>query len=171
MKSFSIVLVFAFVATGCTGNTEPFDNHPERYGLFVASTNLYFDNPLVIKREETGETIAIPMKKYVGSDSGYLVQALPPGRYDIYSYSPYVNVTIPLQTPDGFFDVQANCFDYGGHYHFELPANYQNALALKDIERLPSSIRKLAVNRDICISPVGKASQRLSGQDLKDLQL
>jgi len=173
MKNLFALLVFVGCVAGCAETAQPFVDHPEQYGLFVASTNLYFDIPLVVEREGTNETIAIPVKRYAGNYTGYLVQALPPGRYYIHSYSRYSNVTIPLHTSDGFFDVQANCFNYGGYYNFQLehpPVGYQNTTALEDIERLPAPIRKLAVNRNVCLSSMGDASQRLSSDDLKDLK-
>jgi hypothetical protein len=130
------------------------------------------DIPLQIKSEETGEVISIQTKPFGMNGRGYLEESLKPGRYYIYSYHPYANVTVPLLTATGYFDIQVNCFNYGGYLNFGMDGNrpeYRNTIDLMDIHQLPQSMSNLAKGKDICMAPLGKTNQRFRYGDIKDL--
>ncbi len=149
----------------CSATEQGFVDHPEQYGLYVAATNLDMAIPLQIRSDATGEVISIQMRIFGNRDGyGYLEKSLPPGRYHIYSYHPYSNITVPLLTDTGYFDVVAGCFNYGGHIHFGAMDNravYTNEVDVSDIENLPKPLAKMAAGKDICMAPTGKANQRV----------
>ncbi len=147
-----------------------FAENPGFYGLYVAASNIYVDAPVTVKNAGTGQSYDIPVKHIGSGDTGYLAAALPAGHYTLESYRPMGSKSVPLNTPNGYFDVQANCFNYGGVYDFELGNDglptYQNTSRLKDIEKLPSEYRQQALGHDICSAAMGQPNDRISASDV-----
>ena len=164
----------AVMLCACASPQGGFVNQPGQYGLYVAATNIFVEAPVTVRNAATNESFQIkPKHEGRGEVTGYLVASLPPGRYFMVSYSPDAKTLYPLETPNGYFDVQADCFNYGGYFDFETVGvdqpTYQNTLTLKDIEQLPSRIRKLAVGKDICSAGMGKTNERIAAADLNGL--
>lgn len=160
--------------TACaSGPDAAFRANPGQFGLYVASANLFMDLPVRVKRADSGEIFDLSVKHVGHGDTGYLVASLPPGRYQLESYTPAVGQTLPLVTANGYFDVQADCFNYGGRYDFALDtgaaAPYTNVSRIKDIELLPPKLRELAIGRDVCSAAMGQPSERIAYADIKDL--
>ena len=172
MKSLSLLSLLVLAACA-SGPEAAFKASPSQYGLYVASANLYVDVPLTVKREDSGALFQIPVKHLGGGDTGYLMASLPPGRYLLESYSPTGGRAVALSTGNGYFDVQADCFNYGGRYAFTLdPAAaspYSNVSRIKDIEQLPEQYRRLAAGHDVCSAAMGQANDRIAYADIKDL--
>ena len=163
--------VSVLALSACSGGTQrDFEANPGAYGLYVAASNIYVDAPVTVKNASTGQSYDIPVKHIGGGDTGYLAAALPAGHYTLESYRPMGGKSVPLNTPNGYFDVQANCFNYGGVYDFELGNDgvptYQNVSRLKDIEKLPSEYRQQALGRDICSAAMGQANDRITASDV-----
>lgn len=148
-----------------------FSENPGTYGMYVAASNIYVDAPVTVKNGSTGQSYDIPVKHVRNDDTGYLAAALPAGHYTLESYRPTGGRALPLNTPNGYFDVQADCFNYGGVYDIELGDDgvptYQNVSRLKDIEKLPAEYRQQAVGRDICSAAMGQPNDRLSAADVR----
>ena len=167
-----LMTVLAALALGaCSGSPQhDFAENPAVYGMYVAASNIYVDAPVTVKNAETGQSYDIPVKHVGSGDTGYLAAALPAGHYTLESYRPMGGRPVPLNTPNGYFDVQANCFNYGGVYDFELGDDgmptYQNTSRLKDIETLPAEYREQAMGRDICSAAMGHANDRISAADV-----
>ncbi len=170
MKKLSLVLAPLLLAACATESGHQFASSPQQYGFYVAATNIYMDTPIVVKNTDTGQVVALAVKHYGGA-TGYVAESLPPGRYAFQSYTPDASTDVPLTTPNGYFDVQANCFNYGGHYDFGVDANggptYNDTVTLKDIEQLPHSIREYARGRDICSAGMGAPNERLAAADVQ----
>ncbi|HSC46632.1 MAG TPA: hypothetical protein VLG68_00955 [Gammaproteobacteria bacterium] len=169
MKSLLVTLVSLSLAA-CAGAISKFEDNPGEYGLYVAVTNIDMDTPIAVKNAATGEVVALKVR-HMGNSPGYIMETLQPGRYEFQSYTPDAITDVPLTTANGYFEVQANCFNYGGQYAFGVDADgapaYNDSLTLKDIERLPSSIREHAVGRDICAAGMGKPNERLPAADVQ----
>jgi hypothetical protein len=172
MKSLTLLSLLALVACA-SGPEAAFKASPTQYGLYVASANLYLDAPLTVKRADSGALFQIPVKHLGSGDTGYLMASLPPGRYLFDSYSPAGGRTMALNTGNGYFDVQADCFNYGGRYDFALDSSaaapYSNVSRIKDIEQLPEQYRHLAAGHDVCSAAMGQANDRIAYADIKDL--
>ena len=168
------ILMTALAALGlgaCSASPQAdFSGNPAIYGMYVAASNIYVDAPVTVKNAETGQSYDIPVKHIGSADTGYLAAALPAGHYTLESYRPLGGKSVPLTTPNGYFDVQANCFNYGGVYDFELGDDglptYQNVSRLKDIENLPEEYRQQALGRDICSAAMGQHNDRISEADV-----
>lgn len=163
--------VSALILCACGSAAErDFQQNPALYGLYVAASNIYVDSPVTVKNTGTGQSYDIPVKHLGGGQTGYLAASLPAGHYTLESYRPLGGKSVPLTTPNGYFDVQANCFNYGGVYDFEFTSEglptYQNVSRLKDIEQLPSEYRQQAVGRDICSASMGQANDRIAAADV-----
>lgn len=147
-----------------------FQENPALYGLYVAASNIYVDAPVTVKNTATGQSYDIPVRHIGHGETGYLAASLPAGHYTLESYRPLGGKPAPLATPNGYFDVQADCFNYGGVYDFELGADglptYQNVSRLKDIEQLPEEYRRQAVGRDICSAAMGQPNDRIAAADV-----
>ena len=166
-----LLVLMSILLTACaTGAGSKFAANPEQYGLYVAATNIYMDTPIAVKNADTGAVMALNVRN-LGGATGYVVESLTPGRYVLLSYTPDATTSVPLTTPNGYFDVQANCFNYGGHYDFGVDANggptYNDTVTLKDIEQLPHSIREYARGRDICSAGMGAPNERLAAADVQ----
>jgi hypothetical protein len=173
-KSLMMVAAAALLLCACAAPERAFENSPEQYGLYVASSNIFVEVPVTLRNAETNQTFEIkPKHEGRGEPTGYLVASLPAGRYFLVSYSPDGTALESLETPNGYFDVQANCFNYGGFFDFETVGvdqpTYQNTVRLKDIEQLPSRLRGLAAGRDICSAGMGKTNERIALSDLNGL--
>ena len=166
-----MTVVSVLALSACSGGTQrDYVANPSAFGMYVAASNIYVDAPVTVKNANTGQSYDIPVKHIGSGDTGYLAAALPPGHYTLESYRPLGGKSVPLNTPNGYFDVQANCFNYGGIYDFELGNDgvptYQNVSRLKDIEKLPSEYRQQALGRDICSAAMGQANDRISAADI-----
>lgn len=162
----------AVLALGaCAGPESAFKEDPQHNGLFVAVSNVYIDAPLTVKNADTGELIDIKTRHFGRDDQGYLVASLPPGRYTLERYTLDGTHPYPLEAATSYFSVQDDCFNYGGVYDFGLGPDgqplYTNTTTLKDIEKLPDNIRKLARERDICSAAMGKDNDRLKAADVQ----
>jgi hypothetical protein len=171
MKKPILALLPLVLAACATESGSRFADNPQRYGLYVASANVFMDTPIVVKNADTGEIVPLKVRHFKAGDEGYVVESLPAGRYLLESYTPDGVTDYPLATPNGYFEVQNGCFNYGGQYDFGVDANgsptYTNATTLKDIEKLPHTIRAYAQGRDICAAGMGKASERLAAADVQ----
>lgn len=171
MKTFLLVFALSLLA-GCMTPQHAFEQNPTGVGLYVASTNIAADTKIVVQQEGTGEDITLNNAHIRGSgDTGYIMIALPPGRYHFELYSPDGVGSYPVATDNGWFEVQANCYNYGGYYEFQqqgangLPT-YKNTTTLQDIQNLPAQYKDPAQNRDICSADMGHASERLAAADV-----
>lgn len=165
----SIILMSLLGLAACTPAVDKtFTGDPQHYGVFVATSNIMVNTSIMVK-DAAGNEVKIPVAHYGHDDTGYINIPLAPGRYTLVGYSPDAVNVVSLATPDGYFDVQANCFNYGGHYDFGTDpsgnASYQNTTTLKDIEALPKDLRRLAEDRDVCAAPMGGENQRLAAAD------
>src|SRR5438445_4457048 len=114
----------SLMVCACSLTDKGFIEQPDQYGLYVAVTNIYMDIPVQIQNDATGEVISIQTHLYGREGAyGYLEQSLKPGRYHLYSYHPFKNINISLQTSTGHFDIQAGCFNFGGHINFDTVDN------------------------------------------------
>ena len=155
------------LACGCSMAEGNYADHPDQYGLYVARINIYSQNALEIRSDETGEVIAVPIHLYGQPGGyGYLEKSLKPGRYHLYEYRPYANVTTSLLTDTGYFDVQAGCFNYGGEIDFgnhDGRLAYTDSVDLTELGKLPGNLADQAASgRDVCSAPLGKPTQRFS---------
>jgi hypothetical protein len=137
----------------------------------VATTNIFTNSDVVVQREGDGKVYVLKNKHiYAGDTSAYVMASLPPGRYHLETYNPDGRTNYPINTPNGWFEVQANCFNYGGHYDFGQGADgmptYKNVTTLQDIASMPGHYRDLADGRDICSATMGQPSERLAADDV-----
>ena len=163
--------VSALVLCACSGGAQrDLAYNSSEYGMYVAASNIYVDAPLTVKNASTGQSYDIPVKHVGSGDTGYMAAALPAGHYTLESYRPLGGKSVALNTPNGYFDVQANCFNYGGVYDFELGNDgvptYQNVSRLKDIEKLPADYREQAQGHDICSAAMGQPNDRIAAADV-----
>jgi hypothetical protein len=170
MKTMMLAVSLLLLA-GCFSPQSRFAKDPGAYGLFVASDNILANSELMVQQEGTGELF--PLKnEHVGSsaETGYVMAALPPGRYRLQTYSPDGQNIYPVSTDNGWFEVQANCYNYGGHYEFQQDADgmpsYKNITTLQDIQDLPGHYKDPAQDRDLCSATMGKPSERLAAADV-----
>jgi len=170
MKKLLLVFMPLVLAACASQAGWQFKDNPDQYGLYVAAANIYMDTPIAVKNAATGEVVALNVKHY-GDATGYVIASLPPGRYELQSYTPDGMTNVPLTTANGYFDVQANCFNYGGQYNFGVDANgaptYNDTTTLKDIEGLPHALREYAQGRDICSAGMGQKNERLAAADVQ----
>ncbi len=163
----------ALFAAGCSQSAKPFTDNPEHYGLFVASTWLYADTPVTVQDADSGKTYAIQIKRIGTERTTYLVQSLPPGHYYVYSVTSYGGGSASLKTGNSYFEVQADCFNYAGHIDLQSLDDAQPDLYSDDVAaglaQLPADIKALAADRDICISALGHASQRIPVAQAREL--
>jgi hypothetical protein len=167
------VWLLAASCAGCAQSTKPFTDNPGHYGLFVASTWLYADNPVTVQDADSGKTYAIQIKRIGTERTTYLVQSLPPGHYYVYSLASYSGGSAPLKTGNSYFEVQADCFNYAGHVDLqsldqEQPDLYSDGVTA-GLKQLPPDIKALVEGRDICISALGHASQRIPAAQAREL--
>jgi hypothetical protein len=143
-------------------------SYPEEYGLFVATTNIFANSNIYVQKDGE-EPVAIKIN-HVGSDVGYAMASLPPGRYHLMMYSPDGRTNFPITTENGWFEVQTNCFNYGGDYQFitgdDGVPRYSNKTTLADIQDMPGHYKDLAEGKDICAAAMGKPSERLKAEDV-----
>ncbi len=171
MKSLVLSLsAAAWLLCGCSTPQHAFENDPGQLGLYVAATNIFASSDIVVQ-QEGAKPISIKVRHIAAGDSvGYAMASLPPGRYHLLSYNPDGRSNYPITTPNGWFDVQANCFNYGGTYTFQLGEDgmpsYTNSTTLQDIAALPHHYRDLAEGRDICSATMGHDSERLEAKDV-----
>ena len=171
MKNFMLALSLSLL-TACSAQ-QSFDKDPTSFGLYVATTNIAANSEILVQQESTGQDIHLKNQHVSGGgDTGFIMIALPPGRYHFELYSPDGVGTYPVVTDNGWFEVQANCYNYGGHYEFEqeggangLPT-YKDTTTLQDIQNLPAQYKDPAQNRDICSADMGHASERLAAADV-----
>lgn len=170
MKKLLLALMSCLLAACAVESGHEFADNPGQYGLYVAVTNIFMDTPIVVKNADTGATVVLNVR-HMGGNTGYVVESLPPGRYEFQSYTPDGVSDVPLTTANGYFEVQANCFNYGGQYNFGEDPNgapaYNDTVTLKDIELLPHSIREYARGRDICSAGMGVQNERLAAGDVR----
>lgn len=173
MKKLILAIVPLALAACSTPAERQFSDTPTRLGLYVAVTDILADTHVVAKNAQTGQVVELQVRHQLHDDTGYIVAALPPGRYTWYTYSPDGQSVVSLVTPKGYFDIQANCFNYGGKYDFGTDDKgnplYNDTTTLKDIEQLPWSIRRYARDRDICSAAMGEPNDRLAAADVKPL--
>lgn len=143
-------------------------DYPEEYGLFVATTNI-FANSNIIVQQDGGQPIAVKIN-HVGTDVGYAMASLPPGRYRLMTYSPDGRNNFPITTENGWFEVQANCFNYGGDYQFTTGDDgmprYTNRTTLADIQNMPGHYKDFAEGKDVCDAGMGHPSERLKAEEV-----
>jgi len=159
------------VLGGCFAPQHRFEDDPSGYGLYVATTNIFANSDIVVQQEGTGAVFSMKNTHSYGGDSlGFVVASLPPGRYHLATYSPDGRNNYPITTANGWFDVQANCFNYGGYYDFEMGEDglpsYKNVDTLQDIAKLPGHYKDFAEHRDICAATMGHDSERLKAEDV-----
>lgn len=171
MKNFMLAVSLSLLA-GCSSPQHAFEQDPTGVGLYVASTNIVADTKIVVQQEGTGKDVTLENEhSQGGGDTGYIMIALPPGRYHFELYSPDGVGSYPVATDNGWFEVQANCYNYGGYYEFQsqgsngLPT-YKNTTTLQDIQNLPAKYKDPAKDRDVCSADMGHASERLAADDV-----
>ncbi|HEX4299640.1 MAG TPA: hypothetical protein VH327_02110 [Gammaproteobacteria bacterium] len=171
MKTFMLAVSLLLLA-GCFGPRRAFEQDPAGFGLYVASTNIASNSDLVVQQEGTGKDFRLKnMHSSSSGDTAYIMIALPPGRYHLELYSPDGVGSYPVATDNGWFEVQANCYNYGGYYEFQqqgangLPT-YKNTTTLQDIQNLPAQYKDPAQSHDICSADMGHASERLAAADV-----
>lgn len=159
--------------SGCALSPQAFVDHPDRYGLFVASTWLYADTPVTVQDADSGKIYAIQIKRIGNQRVTYLVQSLPPGHYYVYGVESYSGSPSSLKTGNGYFEVQADCFNYAGHIDLESMDQEQPDLYSDQVSRalrdMPADLQALAKGRDICISALGHASSRIPAAEARKL--
>lgn len=166
-------LAIVMVLSGCSLSPQSFVEHPDRYGLFVASTWLYADTPITVQDADSGKTYAIQIRRIGTQRVTYLVQSLPPGHYYVYGVESFSGPPAPLKTGNSYFEVQADCFNYAGHIDLqsldkEQPDLYSDQVgqALRD---MPVDLQDLARGRDICISALGHTGARIPAAEAQRL--
>lgn len=161
----------------CATPQHAFEGDPGDYGLFVATTNIYANSMFVIQEEGSGKVFQIRVNHVgAGDNVGYLMASLPAGRYHLEFYSPDGVTSYPITTPNGWFDVQNDCFNFGGRYDFNMGDDglpvYQNTSTLQDVAGLPHHYRDLASGHDVCQATMGHENERFPYAQVKEpLQL
>jgi hypothetical protein len=166
-----ILVVSLLLLCGCFSPQRAFEDDPAGYGLYVATTNIFANSDVVVQQEGSGEIFILKNKHSYGGDStAYIVASLPPGRYHLETYSPDGRSNYPITTDNGWFEVQANCYNYGGYYEFQQGADgmpsYKNTTTLQDIQNLPGHYKDMAEDRDVCSATMGQPSERLAAADV-----
>jgi hypothetical protein len=174
MKTLALCLLSVSLICACSTPQRAFENDPGQYGLYVATTNIFANSMIVVTHEGDNKPYVIKVNHVAAGDSvGYAMASLPPGRYTLQTYSPDGRTNYPITTANGWFEVQADCYNFGGKFTFGeaadgLPA-YQNVTTLQDIEGLPHHYRDLAQERDICAATMGHPSERLKAADVNQV--
>ena len=175
MRGLLIIVWLALVSSmvGCSLTKEPYLADPDHYGLFVASTWFYANLPVTVQDADSGKTYAIQIHRIRNERVTYLVQSLPPGHYYVYSVASYSGSAAPLKTGNGYFEVQAGCFNYAGQIDLQSldrpqPDLYSDEVG-QDLHDLPPDLRQLAAGHDICISALGHASVRIPAARAREL--
>ncbi len=173
MNKLVLVAAVALVCA-CSAPQHKFNSNPDQYGLFVATTNIFANSVLMVQNEADGKLYPIRINHNAAGDStGYAMASLPAGRYRLETYSPDGVNNYPITTANGWFEVQNNCFNFGGHYDFAMGEDnlpvYTNITTLRDISDLPHHYRDLASPHDVCDASMGRASERLKYADVKDV--
>ena len=170
MKKLMLAIIPLTLAACSTPAEREFRDNPRQLGLYVAVTDILADTHVVVKNAHNGQVIELQVKHQLHDNTGYIVAALPAGHYTWYTYSPDGQTVVSLVTPNGYFDVQADCFNYGGKYKFGTDAKgaplFNDTTRLKDIEQLPWNIRRYARDRDICSAAMGETNDRLAAADV-----
>ena len=161
----------ALLLGACSEAEHKFQSDPQEYGLFVATTNIFANSDLVVQEEGSGKVYQIKIWHVAAGDSmGYAMASLPAGRYHLETYSPDARNNYPITTDNGWFEVQDDCFNYGGRYDFAMGQDglpsYTNTTTLQDIASLPGHYRDLAKDRDLCSANMGHPSERLKAADV-----
>lgn len=167
----------ALALCACATPQKAFESDPEDYGLYIATTNIYANSEFVVQQEGTGKVFSIRISHMAPGDStGYIMASLPAGRYRLSLYSPDGTHSYPITTPNGWFDVQNDCFNFGGRYDFQMGEDglptYQNTSTLQDVASLPHHYRDLVSGHDVCQATMGRENDRFGYADVKQqLQL
>lgn len=172
MKRLVLVSLGLFCA-GCSLTKEPYLADPAHYGLYVASTWLYAQVPITVQDADSGKTYAIQIDRIRNQKLTYLVSSLPPGHYYLYSVSSYAGSPTPLKSGETYFEVQAGCFNYGGHIDLQSlddpqPDLYSDQVA-QAIQAMPRDLQEEAKGHDVCISALGHASVRIPADKAAEL--
>jgi hypothetical protein len=167
-KLIPLLSVSALLLAACGTPQHLAMDDPAEYGLFVATTNIFVNSNLIVQRE--GDDPVEIHINHVGDSVGYAMASLPPGHYRLLMYSPDGRDNLPIATANGWFEVQANCYNYGGDYQFTQGADgipvYTNKITLQDIQNLPHHYRSAADEMDICDAGMGHPSERLKAEDV-----
>jgi hypothetical protein len=166
-------LAAALLLCACSLTKEPYLTDPAHYGLYVASTWLYAQVPVTVQDADSGKTYAIQIDRIRNQKLTYLVSSLPPGHYYLYSVSSYGGSPTPLKSGETYFEVQAGCFNYGGHIDLQSlddlqPDLYSDQVA-QAIQAMPQDLRDEAKGHDVCISALGHASVRIPAAQAAEL--
>ena len=170
MKKLMLSLSLSGLLAACAGAPQHLaETDPSGYGLFVAATNVLADSTLMVQQQGR-EPVEVKIRHPGHSDTGYVIASLPPGRYNLLMYSPDGHNNYPIPTENGWFEVQAGCFNYGGDYQFSqgddgMP-HYTNTTTLVDIQAMPSQYKDLAKGRDLCDAGMGHPGERLKAEDV-----
>lgn len=169
MKKLCILAAFLALTACASPATKQFAQDPGHYGLYVATVNLPMDTAIVVKNADTGALVPLKITHKGHDDTGYIAESMPAGHYLLQGYTPDGTTMVSLETPDGYFDVQASCYNYGGHFDIGLDSagktSYTDTTKLKDIESLPWDIRHQAADRDVCSAALGEVNQRMAASD------
>jgi len=172
MKKLMLCIPLAILALcACSEAEHKFESDPDEYGLFLATTNVFANSVITVQEESSGKVYGIKIWHIAAGDTvGYAMASLPAGRYRLETYSPDGRNNYPITTGNGWFEVQNNCFNFGGNYDFEMGQDgmpvYSNSNTLQDIAGLPHHYRDLAEDRDICSATMGHPSERLPAADV-----
>ena len=167
------LLILSLLLCGCSLTKEPYLADPAHYGLYVASTWFYANMPVTVQDADSGKTYAIQIHRIGNEKTTYLVSSLPPGHYYLYGISSYSGSPVSLKSGETYFEVQAGCFNYGGHIDLQSldepqPDLYSDEVA-KAIQAMPQDLQQDARGHDICISALGHASVRIPAAQAADL--
>lgn len=165
MRPLPAAALLTMLCAGCSLTKEPYQADPAHYGLYVASTWLYANMPVTVQDADSGKTYAIQIHRIRNERTTYLVGSLPPGHYYLYGIASYEGPSVPLKTGETYFEVQAGCFNYGGHIDLQAldrpqPDLYADQVA-QALQAMPEDLRDEARGHDVCISALGHASVRL----------
>ena len=172
MKKLLLCIALSAVALcACSEAEHKFKSDPQDYGLYVATTNIFTNSDLVVQQEGSGKVYPIKVWHVAAGDSvGYAMASLPAGRYHLETYNPDGRNNYQITTANGWFEVQDDCFNYGGRYDFAMGDDglptYTNTTTLQDIAAMPGHYRDLAKDHDLCSASMGQPSERLKAEDV-----